>query len=224
MSDDLSTESSQGEVEDLLPDLAQLYLVNPTEWESMTTVSVQQAVLLSLGIDPHTIDDIKQQDAERLVNYWKFDAQSFENVDTEPIHHGQQEQDYQIRLAATTNAIAANVFSYHQTSDPRHANHIGLDAFIGFAKSKGWNMPDWLSSKGEPNTSKPTKLTGVRQEKKNKTAARNQGWQERAVKLRSDHPSYSNMRICEMIASENGSNRDANTIRNNIKIPPKKPA
>lgn len=220
MSDDVAHESSQGEVEGIPSDLAQLYPADSAEWKSMTTVSVQQAVLLSLGIDPHTISDLMQQNLNDAFSEICTQFYTTYPESVEPINYGKQEKDYRIRLSATDNAIAANIISRHQMSDSQYANHVRLDEFIGFAKRKEWTMPGWLSALGEPEVSNPARLSGVRERKKEATRVRNEAWQRRGDELLSENPNWTKTKICETIAREPGGNRNANTIRNNIKISP----
>lgn len=193
-----------------LPNLSELYPAECEYWRGMEIVSVWEFVLLSLGIEPRTIRILIEQcnpDEEDRTCY------------------GMQEQEYNRRIAAIRNAIAAGSLIPAQTLNPQYANHFRLSEIIAWARSKALSLPEWLKELAPPQnaTREHRPLSSIRERKKAETQAAYQKWQSRADDLHREHPSWSKSEIARKIERElenEASPPCANTIRNNIEILP----
>lgn len=105
-------------------DLANRYPVDDKYWCDFEIVSVGEAVLLSLAIEPRDIRDPYNQSGG--------------------ISNFQQGREYSRRLAVIRNAIAAKVLAKAVTDDPAYSDHVGLKGFVAWAADKRWSMPEWM--------------------------------------------------------------------------------
>lgn len=112
--------------------LAELFSADAEYWRDIQIISVPEAILLSLGIEPRTIHDLA--------------CQRDPDDETDRLSFGLQQYEYDKRMSALLNAIAAKTLTPVDTNDSRYSDHFSLIAFIAWAKGKRWVMPKWLSS------------------------------------------------------------------------------
>ena len=111
--------------------LAKMFPADATHWRGIEIVSVWQAILLSLGIEPRTIYELScERDPED---------------ETDIMHYGRQEEEFRSRGAVFRNALAAMSLSLVKVNDPKYSDHVRLTDFVVWANGKGWSMPEWLS-------------------------------------------------------------------------------
>jgi hypothetical protein len=103
---------------------AERYPAEGEHWYDFEIISVGEAVLLSLGIEPR---DIRDPDDEK-----------------NGLRDGLQGREYLRRVAVIRNAIAAKVLAKAVTDDPDYSDHVGFKEFVAWAAGKGWQMPEWM--------------------------------------------------------------------------------
>lgn len=115
--------------------LAKMFPADATHWRGIEIVSVWQAILLSLGIEPRTIYELScERDPED---------------ETDIMHYGRQEEEFRSRGAVFRNALAAMSLSLVKVNDPKYSDHVRLTDFVVWANGKGWSMPEWLSESAD---------------------------------------------------------------------------
>jgi len=178
--------------------LAERYPADGAYWQDFEIVSVGEAALLSLGIEPR---DIRDPDGG-----------------SGSICNGQFGREYVRRRDVLRNAIAAKALAKAVTDDPAYSNHIAFKSFVAWAAGKGWSMPEWMLvlNVTQAESVTPSRRTGIRDRKKAETLARHQEWQTRAEQVHAEHPDWPQLRISKYIAPEFGV--ELKTINNNIKI------
>jgi hypothetical protein len=183
---------------------AERYPAEGEYWRDFEIISVGEAVLLALGIEPR---DFRDPDDEK-----------------NGLRDGLQEREYLRMVAVIRNAIAAKVLAKAVTDDPAYSDHVGFKGFVAWAEGKGWPMPEWMlgiiAPQAKPVTPSdqvmPPTPSGIREIKKAETAARHLQWQARYDQLRAENPKWKPSQIIKKVAAE--FDVSAKTIRNNIKI------
>lgn len=121
--------------EESLPNLAELYPASQRApyWRDRRTLAVSEAVLLSLDVEPLTIQELREITPE-----------------DETLHFGQQEDSYEFRFEEVVNAVNQGVLSIHRT--PEGWRQIYASEFIEWAKARNWDLPDWLTYRRRRST------------------------------------------------------------------------
>lgn len=104
--------------------LSALFPADGEYWRDFEAVSVREAVLLSLGIEPRDIRDPGDEEGG--------------------LSNGLKGREYVRRGAVMRNAMAAKVLAKAVTDDPAYSDYVGLKAFVAWAAGKRWPMPEWL--------------------------------------------------------------------------------
>lgn len=106
------------------PNLVELIPADGEYWRDFEAVSVREAALLSLGIEPRDIRDPGDEEGG--------------------LSNGLKGREYVRRGAVMRNAIAAKVLAKVVTDDPAYSDYVGLKAFVAWAAGKRWPMPEWM--------------------------------------------------------------------------------
>lgn len=133
---------------DPLPELAEDYPA-PKSWAGCEFVTLEEAVMLSLGIDPEILDNF-----EPAIE-WNDDEGEFE---VETPHFGQHHQQYHIRKNALVTALRQGLI--RNEAAPKKQIIIKLEEFVKLGVRLKWPLPKWLSrgygQRGAPQRPNPT--------------------------------------------------------------------
>ena len=187
--------------------LAERYPADGAYWQDFEAVSVREAVLLSLGIEPPDIRD--------------------PNDVSGGISNVQQGREYLRRTAVLRNAIAAKVLAKAVMDDPACPDHVGFKGFVAWAAGKRWSMPEWMLGINAPQakaaTSQspvaPSERSGIRERKKAEKQAEYRRWRAMYDQLFADNPKMVPSKAIKCVAEKFG--KEFKTISNHIRRPPK---
>jgi hypothetical protein len=119
-------------------DIGKLFPADGEIWAQRSIVTASQAVLLSLNIEPETIDELRAQAGE-----------------DEHLNFGLQQVEYEKRVARLKRAVQLGHLGTTQSGTFRAA--LVTRTFASWAVADGWNLPEWLRALG---TSSPSQQGG----------------------------------------------------------------
>lgn len=215
------------------PDLDQLKVIttekpslaeyNPSErypadfvyWKDFKVASLYNLVLLSLSIEPRTIEELHQLRDE--------------TDEHEKLYFGVLQTEFERRLAVIKNvAVAGDIQAINSSTGLSSIKLYRIKDFIHWAISADWHLPEvfaaYLSSittKANPSSS----LSGRnrREIKKSDTQLRYVFWQTKADELWAINPKLSKENVAKKISSDatlpTGYKKDFHTIRKHINKP-----
>lgn len=131
------------EAADTPHDLAKLYPADGTNWAHKAELTVFEAVVLSLDIEPSLLEELaaQQPEVEPLQQ-------------GEPLHFGVQDADYQQRTRQLRLALRTNALAPVRSGD--HPVRVLATSFISWAQANGWALPDWMADLATQSTSGST--------------------------------------------------------------------
>jgi hypothetical protein len=202
---------------DDLPDLAAHFPADGCYWREFESITIQDAALLSLGIEPREILELRQQaQAERV-----FDSLTGALEAEDPLLHlGQQHADFERRHDAISNAVLSKVLPTVGEQEKGTSKRIRLVDFVTWASAKQWSMPTWLSQLGPASPQAPAPKARLGRENQHaRTQEQYRLWQQESERLKSSRPSLSELEIAKIISrSSIGGGKSPHTIRKHINI------
>lgn len=130
---------------DDLPDLAAHFPADGHYWREFESITIQDAALLSLDIEPRAILELRQQaQADRTFDFLTgaFEAE-------EPLLNlGQQHEEFERRHDVISNAVSCKVLPTVGEQKKGTPKEIRLVDFVTWASAKQWLMPTWLGELG----------------------------------------------------------------------------
>ena len=201
---------------DDLPNLAILFPAVGHYWREFESITIKDAALLSLDIEPREILEFQQQ----------VQADAFNSLtgalETEGplLHLGQQHMEFERRHAGISNAVSCKVLPTVGEQEKGTPKSIRLVDFVTWASAKQWHMPTWLCelAPASPQAPAPQAQPG-RENQFAKTQELRRRWQQEAERLKSSRPRLSKSAIAEIISKSSiGGGRLPNTIRQNLKV------
>ncbi|WP_297845300.1 hypothetical protein [Pseudomonas sp.] len=199
---------------DDLPDLSVHFPVDGHYWRDFESITIPDAALLSLDIEPRAILELRQQAQDDRA--FDFLAGAFETE--EPLLHlGQQHAEFEHRHAVISNAVSCKVLPTVGEQKKGTPKEIRLVDFVTWASAKQWPMPTWLSELGAAPP-QPKARQG-RENQHVRTRNQYRQWQQEAEQIKSTHPTLSEYDIAKIISrSSIGGEKSPHTIRKHIKV------
>lgn len=201
---------------DDLPDLATHFPAEGHYWRDFESITIQDAALLSLGIEPRAILEHRQQAQADAFNSLTGALETEKPL----LHLGQQHVEFERRHAVISNAVSCKVLSTVEKQGQGTSKEIRLADFVTWASAKPWAMPEWLRELGPASLQAPAPQ--ARQGRENQYATTRELrrlWQQETERLKSGNPRLSKSAIAEMISKTSIANdRKPDTIRQNIKF------
>lgn len=204
------------ENDDLL-DLAVYFSADGDYWREFESVTIQDAALLSLDIEPREILELRQQ--AQTDRAFDFLTGVFEGE--EPLLHlGQQHADFELRHDVISNAVSCQTLLPAVKQEKGTPKEIRLVDFVTWASAKQWSMPMWLSELGPASPQAPAPKARLGRENQHaRTKEQYRLWQQEAKRLESSRPSLSGLEIAKIISrSSIGGGKSPHTIRKHINI------
>lgn len=131
---------------DDLPDLTALFPADEQYWREFESITIQDAALLSLDIEPREILEHRQQ---ALVDAFNSLTGALE-TESPLLHLGQQNMEFQRRHAVISNVVSCKTLPIVEGQEKGTPKNIRLVDFVTWASAKQWQMPTWLSELGAP--------------------------------------------------------------------------
>jgi len=186
-------------------DLSKLMPADPEKWSRMELVSLNEALLLSLDIDP----EIFQMSWEET-----FAAHVYDEVAPSP-SYGLQEVEFLNRRDVLLNSVQA--LSLSIVTSQSGVRRVRLIDFVCWADSKEFVLPQWMTSKWLP------KRVGRKSGQRPETAIRNAKLLELVSDVIQRNPNLSTSKSAiskavrqKFNALEDFKQLDDNTIRNEL--------
>lgn len=108
-------------------DLAALYPADGRAWVHAKELTVFQAVLLSLDIEPSTIEELAEQRGE-----------------DESLHFGRWDDEFNSRIGQVKLALQTTALTPVDGGDT--PIRISASILVAWAKAMGWTLPQWMSN------------------------------------------------------------------------------
>ena len=202
---------------DDLPNVAAHFPAEGHYWREFESITIQDAALISLDIEPREILELRQEAQTERV----FDSLTGALEAEAPLLHlGQQHADFELRHDVITNAVHSKVLPTVGEQKKGTSKRIRLVDFVTWASAKQWPMPTWLSQLGPASPQAPASKARLGRENQHaRTKEQYRLWQQEAERIKSSRPSLSELEIAKIISrSSIGGGKSPHTIRKHINI------
>ena len=199
------------------PDLAAHFPTDGHYWREFESITIKDAALLSLDIEPRAI--LAHQEQARADRTFDFLTGAFETE--EPLLHlGQQHAQFERRHDVISNAVFNKVLPTVGEQEKGTPKRIRLVDFATWASAKQWSMPSWLCELGPalPQAPAPKARLG-RENQYARTQEQYRLWQLKADELKRTNSNLSALEIAKKISVlPIGGGKSPHSIRKHIKV------